>query len=218
MNIKILLADDHRIMREGLRSILEKQKDFEIVAEVDNGKSAVQLAEKHTPDVIIMDITMPDLNGIEATKRIKEIYSVVKIIGLSVHADKRFISKMYEAGANGYLRKDCASEELILAIRTVMKGQTYISPSIANIIVDEFLAPHKSQKIALTESHELSTKEKEILQLLAEGKSMKEIAYKLGISDKTVHHHRKHIMLKLKIECMADLVKYAIKEGIITIE
>lgn len=218
MSVKIILADDHKIMRDGLRSILEKQKDFEVVAEADNGKTAVQLVEKHIPDVVIMDINMPDLNGIEATKTICGNNPGVKIIGLSVHADKRFISKMYTAGAKGYLRKDCASEELISAIRTVIKGQTYVSPSIADIIVGEFTKPSKFQKIEFIDSQELSAKEMEVLQLLAEGKSVKEIAGKLGISIKTVHHHREHIMSKLKIESIADIVKYAIKEGIITIE
>ncbi len=218
MSVKIILADDHKIMREGLRSLLEQKSDLSIVAEADNGRSTVELALKHVPDVVIMDITMPDLNGIDATRQILAAKPKIKVIALSVHSDKRFVSKMFGAGASGYLRKDCAAEELIQAIRTVLQHKTYISPSIADTVIDGYVrgsAPGKDQLVA---GVALTPKEREILQLVAEGNSTKEIAAMLNVSAKTVETHRQNIMDKLNIRSIAELTKFAIREGLTDID
>jgi DNA-binding NarL/FixJ family response regulator len=212
MSVTIILADDHKIMREGLRGILAQQRDFTVVAEADNGKTTVELALRLTPDVVIMDITMPDLNGIDATRRILATDPRIKVIALSVHSDKRFVTNMFAAGAAGYLRKDCAGEELILAIRTVLQRKTYVSPSLTGVVL-----PPGDDPVA-QEGAPLTTKEREVVQLIAEGSSTKDIAQRLAISVKTVESHRKSIMLKLDIRSIAELTKFAIKEGLTDLE
>jgi len=216
MNIKILLADDHVILREGLRSLLEKQKGYEVVAEAGDGRSTVKLARKHAPDVVIMDISMPDMNGVEATRQIIAEIPGVKVIALSVHADKRYVASMLGAGAAGYLRKDCVSEELTRAIKSVVQGQVYISPKIVSVISKHFA--EVSQEMSSAISSPLSVKEREVLQLLAEGRSTKEISEHLSISMKTVEKHRQHITEKLGIHSVAELTKYAIREGMTSLE
>ncbi len=216
MGIRILLADDHAIVREGFRSLLEKESDLEVIAEAENGRKAVQLARELTPDIVIMDISMPYLNGIEAARQIVAGNPRIKVISLSVHNDKRYIKEMLRAGISGYLLKKGAFQELILAIQTVLRNQVYLSPGIADVVVDDYL--HGSSSSADSMYTLLSDREREILQLIAEGKSSKEIAHHLHLSIKTVSTHRQSILEKLHIDNLADLVKYTIREGLISLE
>lgn len=216
MSIRIILADDHNIMREGLRTLLERHEGFEIVAEAENGHTTVELAKTYKPDIVIMDISMPDLNGIEATRQIIADIEGVKVIGLSMHSDKRFIANMLEAGAMGYLRKNCGSDELIHAIQTVASGHVYLGQKIVGIMARDFI-----QHIIETDQNKstfLTVKEREILQLIAEGKPTKQIAQHLNISEKTVEKHRQNLMNKLDIHNIADLTKYAVREGLTSLE
>ncbi|MCD6309321.1 MAG: response regulator transcription factor [Candidatus Eremiobacteraeota bacterium] len=212
MNIKIMLADDHKIMRDGLKSLLEEQPDMEVIAEAEDGRSAVRLAEKLRPDVIIMDITMPGLNGVEATRKITSKIPGIKIVALSVHSDKRFVIEMFKAGASAYLPKDSAFSELITALRAVTDSQSYLSPRVTDIVIKNFVAElHKNEKSVFSV---LTSREREVLQLLAEGKTTKQMASILGINEKTVEAHRRQIMNKLDIHSIAELTKYAIREGL----
>jgi two-component system response regulator NreC len=216
MSIRILLADDHKITREGLRSLLDNQQDMEVVAEAEDGRTAVSLVREVVPSVVIMDVSMPDLNGVEATRQIIAQFPDVKIIGLSMHSDTLFVTEMLKSGASGYLLKDCAFDELALAIRTVVTGKTYLSPSISGVVVDDYL--HRLSKADFSDSEVLTDREREVLQLLAEGKSTKQIALKLHISVKTVETHRRQIMNKLDIHTVAELTKYAIRKGLTSLE
>lgn len=212
MTVRILIADDHKILREGLKSLLEKQPDFAVVAEAQDGLSAISAAKKHKPDIAILDIGMPDLNGIEVTRRIRSEMAETRVIALSMHADRRFVMGILEAGANGYLLKDSAFAELITAVTAVAKGKMYLSPSIAETVVKNSL--EKLDRKDEGSSVLLSGREREVLQMIAEGKSTKEIALKLFVSTKTVETHRKQIMDKLNIRTVAGLTKYAIREGL----
>jgi len=216
MSIRILLADDHKITRQGLRSLLEKQDDMEVVAEAEEGRTAVRLAREFSPHIVIMDVSMPDLNGVEATRQIVERTPDVKVIALSMHSDSLFVTEMLKSGASGYLLKDCAFEELTLAIRAVVDGKTYLSPSISGVVVDDYL--HRLSKTAYAGPDVLTNREREVLQLLAEGNSTKKIALKLHISVKTVETHRRQIMEKLDIDSVAELTKYAIRKGFTSLE
>jgi DNA-binding NarL/FixJ family response regulator len=216
MSIKILLADDHHIIRQGIRALLEAQKDFEIVAEADDGRTAVKLVRQHNPDVIIMDVSMPDLNGIDATRQILRETDKAKVIALSMYSDKRFIKGMLEAGASGYLLKNCVAAELISAIRSVMKGQKYLSPQILGEVVEGYLE-HLSGNKAESDSP-LSSREREIVQLVAEGKDSRQIAECLHISPKTVESHKRRIMEKLEIHSVAMLTKFAIRQGLTSVD
>jgi two-component system response regulator NreC len=215
-SIKILLADDHKITREGLRSLLEKQQDMEVVAEAKDGRTAVSLAEELLPDVVIMDVSMPDLNGVQATRQIVGRLPNVKIVGLSMHSDSLFVTEMLKSGASGYLLKDCAFEELTQAIHAVVAGNTYLSPSISGVVINDYL--HRLAKVDLTASDVLTDREIEVLQLIAEGNSTKQTALKLHISVKTVETHRRQIMNKLDIYTIAELTKYAIRKGLTSLE
>ena len=212
MTVKILIADDHKILREGLRSLLEKQPGFTVVAEAQDGLEAVDGVKKYKPDIAIFDIGMPGLNGIEATRKVRSEIAETRVIALSMHADRRFVMGVLEAGANGYLLKDSAFAELITAVTTVAKGRMYLSPSIAETVVRSSL--EKSESKGRTAIAVLSAREREVLQMVAEGKSTKEIAFKLFVSTKTVETHRKQIMDKLNIRTVAGLTKYAIREGL----
>ncbi|NLH50627.1 MAG: response regulator transcription factor [Myxococcales bacterium] len=215
MSVRIVLADDHKIVRDGLRAILAQETGFEIVAEAGDGQNALALVEKHRPDIVVMDISMPGLNGIEAARKMAGLTPPIRVLALSMHTDRHFISEMLRAGASGYLLKDCAGEELGLAIRTIVGGKTYLSPSVSRVIVDEFVnrgAPANSARAILT------TRELEVLQRLAEGKSIKEIAFELNVSVKTVETHRAKISEKLGISSIAELTKYALREGITSLE
>jgi DNA-binding NarL/FixJ family response regulator len=211
MKKRILLVDDHQIMREGLRALLQEQPGMTVVGEAENGRKAVQLARELSPDLVIMDVTMPDMNGVEATSQIRTALPAVKVIALSIHSDRRFVIQMFRAGATGYLLKDCAFEELARAIQRVTEGQAYLSPGIAGVVVEELLrtAAHEGSGIP-----SLSSREREVLQLTAEGRSMKEIASALNVSVKTVETHRRQLMIKLGVNSVAELTKYAIREGL----
>lgn len=216
MNTKILLVDDHQILREGLRSMLSKQPDFEVIGEADNGRLAIEKAKKLNPSIIVMDVSLPDLNGIEATKEILTLLPSVKIIALSMHSEKRFVINMLRAGASGYLLKDCAFEELINAIRFVQIDNLYISPTLCSGLIKDYLK--QISHLPDDEIDVLSVKEREILKLIAAGKSIKEIAYDLNISAKTAETHRLHITEKLGIYTTAELTQYAIMKGMIVLE
>lgn len=216
MCINILIADDHKIVRDGLRALLEKEPGMKVVAEGENGRMAVKLALELSPQVVIMDIGMPDLNGIEATRRIISENPAVKLIALSMHSDKRFVAEMFKAGASAYLLKDCAFEELSHAVRVVTRGQVYLSPEIAGPVMQDYI-----QKLAHSEhsvSSILTAREREVLQLLAEGNSTRQMASTLNLSVKTVETHRQQIMNKLRINNVAELIKYAIREGLTSLE
>ncbi|HEY7555494.1 MAG TPA: response regulator transcription factor [Candidatus Binatia bacterium] len=206
----ILIADDHRLLREGLRALLERE-GFQVVAEADNGRSAVRLAKQLQPDIVITDIAMPDLNGVEATRQICAEAPRSKVLALSMHTESRFVLGILEAGASGYLLKDVAFEELSVAIKAVLKDQIYLSPAIAGAVVNQSVGALRSK---IRPRPELSKRELEVLQLIAEGKSTKEIAATLHVSVKTVETHRKQIMDKLGVYSVAELTKYAIREGV----
>ena len=216
MSIRILLADDHRIMREGLRALLEKEAGIEILAEAENGRTAVELSRELNPDVVIIDIGMPDLNGIDATRQIVAESPSVKVIALSMHADRKFVREMLSAGASGYLLKDAAFEELSMALATVINNQTYLSPSVADTVVRDYLGTIDTK--ASGGSPALTKREREVLQLIAEGRSTKDIASHLYVSIKTIETHRKQIMDKIGVNSVAELTKYAIREGLTSLE
>ncbi len=214
MAIKIILADDHKIVRQGLRTMLESEADIEVIGEADDGRMAVRLARELSPQVIIMDVGMPDLNGIEATRQVLAESPGVKVIGLSMHCDRRFVMNMLKAGASGYLLKDSAFEELATAIRMVLGGKVYLSTEIANIVVKDYLQGGGDESVFSV----LTPREREVLQLMAEGKSSRQIADHLIISIKTVETHRMQIMHKLQIFSVAELTKYAIREGLSSLD
>lgn len=216
MSIRIVLADDHQIVRDGLRSLLESQPDMEVVAEADNGRTTVQLARELRPDVVVMDVGMPELNGIEATRQITGALPGVKVIALSMHSDRRYVEGMLAAGASGYVLKDSAFEELAGAIATVVAGRTYLCPTAADIVVNSFVR-RRTGRVA-SERRALTPREREVLQLLAEGKATKQIASLLGVSVKTIETHRSRIMHKLDIRSVAELTKYAIREGLTSLD
>jgi two-component system response regulator NreC len=215
MGLRILLVDDHQIVRQGLRTLLEKEPDMEVVAEAEDGRAAVRLTREVLPQVVIMDVAMPDLNGIEATRQIVHEFPDIKVIALSMHSDRRFVANMLRAGASGYLLKDSAFEELAQAIRTVAANRTYLSPEVSDIVVKDFL---KGPQEAPSAYSLLSPREREVLQLMAEGKTTKEIADRLHVSVKTVETHRQQIMTKLEIRSVAELTKYAIREGLASLD
>jgi DNA-binding NarL/FixJ family response regulator len=216
MSVKILLADDHKITRQGLRSLLEKESDMEVVAEAEEGRTAVRLVRELLPDVVVMDVSMPDLNGMEATHQIVAEHPNVKVIALSIHSDNLFVSEMLKSGASGYLLKDCAFEELARAIHVVVDGKTYLSPAVSGVVVDDYL--HRLARTESPSSEVLTDREREVLQLIAEGESTKQVALKLHISVKTVETHRRQIMSKLDIHTIAELTKYAIRKGLTSLE
>ena len=212
MSIRILLADDHKIIRDGLQSLIDRESDMQVVGMADNGRETVRLARELTPDVIVMDISMPDLNGIEATRQIKADRPDAKVVALSIHTDKRFVVRMLQAGASAYLMKDCAFDELVQAIHTVLAGKTYLSPEITTVVVQDIVQQTSDPDTSAIDV--LSDREREVLQLLAEGKTTKQIASDLYVSVKTIESHRLNIMKKLGIHSLADLIKLAIREGL----
>jgi DNA-binding NarL/FixJ family response regulator len=212
MCVRVVLADDHKIMREGLCSLLRSDPRVEIVGVAEDGRSAIQLVREQKPDVVVMDVAMPDLNGIDAARRIKADMPEVRILALSMHSDKRYISSMLQAGASGYLLKDCAFKELVQAIHTVARRQVYLSPSIASLVTDDYvrqLMVKDGSPASL-----LSPKEREVLQLMAEGHSTKQIATTMNLSVKTIETHRQQVMEKLGLHSIAELTKFAIREGL----
>ena len=215
MSLRILLADDHKIMREGLRSLIEKQPGMEVIAEADNGRTTVALSRKLKPDVVIIDIAMPDLNGIEATRQIIADTPDVKVTALSMLSDTKFVREMLSAGASGYLLKDSAFEELGKALRTIVNNQTYLSPKIASLVVKDYLSNIAKDSSTFPV---LTNREREVLQLFAEGKTTKQIASCFYVNVKTIETHRKKIMDKLGFKSIAELTKYAIREGLTSLD
>ncbi len=212
MSIKIMVVDEHKILREGLSTLITKQPNMEIIGEARDGREALELLGKLSPDLILMDVTMPNLNGIEATRKIKSKNPEIEIIALSLHSDRRYVLGMIDAGASGYLLKECAFEELVRAINTVMSKKKYLSPGISDILIEEYVKKTTQEKPTIYSK--LTPREREILQLIAEGKNTKEIARYLFISVKTVETHRRHIKKKLKVQSVAELTKIAIREGL----
>lgn len=212
MKIRIVLADDHSIIRAGIRNLLDQEADLEVVGEASDGRGVIRLNQELEPDVLIMDITMPNLNGIDATRQIIRKNPATKIIALSMHSDHHFVAEMLQAGATAYLLKDCVYDELVQAIHLVCQGKTYLSPEIASLLVKDYRS-QVTQTLA-PKSATLSPREREVLQLLAEGNATKTIAEKLYLSVKTIEAHRAQIMRKLDIHNVADLTKYAIREGL----
>ena len=215
MSIKVLLADDHKIMRNGLRSLLEKQPGMEVVGEASNGRATIRLVRELSPDVVLMDVSMHDLNGIEATQQITAEAPRVKVIALSMHSDRRFVAGMLSGGAAGYLLKDCDFKEVVHAIRVVAKNGTYLSPGITGIVVKDYARTMSKTESSLSS---LTAREREVLQLMAEGKTTKEIASLLFVSVKTIETHRLHIMEKLDTHSVAELTKFAVREGLTSLE
>ena len=216
MKIRILIADDHEILRDGLRALIEKEQNLKCIGEAENGRKAVKLARELKPDIIIMDVAMPALGGIEATRQITNKIPGVKLIALSMHSDKRFVTGMLKAGASGYLLKDSAFEEVVNAICTVVSNHIYISPGIIDIVVEDYI--HHLSKDNQEEDCVLTAREREVLQLIAEGKDMSYVSSHLYISIKTVEKHRQNIMEKLDIHNVAELTKYAIRKGLASLE
>jgi len=214
--IRVMLTEDHAILREGLRSLLEKQPGIEIVCEAKDGRMAVERARELFPDLVIMDINMPHLNGIEATRQITNEFPQIKVIALSGHSNRRFIVDMLEAGAKGYVLKECLFDELLYAIRAVTAGENYLSSKITGIVVEDCLK--YLETVAGSQLSILTSREREVLQLVAEGKSTKQIALGLHVSTKTIEANRHKIMGKLNVHTIADLVKIAIIENLVTLE
>ena len=215
MPVRIIIADDHRLFREGLVNLLSDSKDIEIIAEAEDGNDAIIKARELNPDVIVMDIGMPVLNGVDATSRLLKELPSIKVIALSMHSEKQFIKGMLEAGASGYLFKNCAYDELIEAIHTVNAGKKYLSDKITEIMIQDYLG--KEESIPVSDS-ELTERVSEILKLIAEGASISEISELLFVSVKTIGTHKQHLLEKLNLKTSTDLVKYAIKKGIISLD
>jgi DNA-binding NarL/FixJ family response regulator len=212
MGIKIVLADDHGIVRGGLRALLEKQQDMEVVAEVEDGRTAVLQVLELSPDVVIMDVSMNNLNGIEATRQILKRSSHIKVLALSMHSDKRFVAGMFSAGASGYLMKDSTFKELVNAIRVVISNQVYLSPRITGIVTKDYI--HRTSNTNNAVSPILTDRDCEIIQLLVEGKTIKDIAMHFNVSVRIIETCRRNIMEKLNIRNLVELTKYAIRKGL----
>ena len=217
MSYRIVIADDHQIVRQGLRTLLEKEADMQVVGEAEDGRQALSMVREFIPHVVIMDVKMSNMNGIEATRQIHSELPQVKVIALSMYSDGSYVTNMLRAGASGYLLKDGAFEELAQAIRLVTSNRSYLSPGVANVVVKDYLSNLPVSPTASAFSI-LSTREREVLQLLSEGKRSYQIAKHLHISIKTVDAHRQTIMQKLNLRSVAELTKYAIREGLTPLE
>jgi DNA-binding NarL/FixJ family response regulator len=216
MSVRVLLVDDHKMMRDGLRALLAGVPDIEIVGEASDGREALALVRALFPDVVVMDVGMPELNGVEATRRIRAANERVQVIALSTHADKRYVHHMLEAGACGYVLKIAAHGELLRAVRAASLGRTYLSPEIAGLVVERSTSPHAGGQASAYST--LGAREREVLQLVAEGKTSAEAAEEMHISIKTVETHRRNIAQKLGLHGTADLTKYAIREGLTSLD
>jgi two-component system response regulator NreC len=213
--IRILLADDHNVMRRGLRLLLESQPDFKVVAEAADGRQAIAQAEAQKPDVVVLDVAMPNLSGIEAAQRILSDAPSIALIVLSMHSDEGYVLRALKAGAKGYLLKDSAEGDLIEAIRSVTQGKTFFSPEISRMLVEDYVREIRSRGIE--DSYELLTsREREILQLIAEGRSNKEVATGLNLSLYTVETHRRNLQDKLNLHSLAELILYAVRKRVIS--
>lgn len=212
MKLRILLADDHTLLREGLKTLLERESDLQVVADVANGRLAVRKAEELQPDLVVLDVDMPELNGIEAARQLSAAHPRMRIVCLSMHGGSKFVDAMLGAGALGYVLKNEAAKTLVTAIRKVAGGEVYLSPEINTGLVRRYVRKQPADRGSAFTA--LSDREREVLQLIAEGASSKEISTKLAVSEKTVSTHREHIMAKLDLHNVADLTRYAIREGI----
>ena len=214
MSIRVLLVDDHEITRQGVRSQFEEESGIEIVAEAGDGRTAVALVSKHRPDIVVMDIGLPDLNGIEATRQIRDEEPSVKVVALSSRSDQRSVTDMLRAGAAGYVLKKAAACEVMEAVREIQAGRKYVSPKL----IDPLIADYAQRLADGTELSRLTTREREVLQLIAEGKTSAQIADQLSVSERTVGNHRQNLMEKLGLNGVAELTKYAIREGITSLD
>ena len=213
--IRILLADDHTVVRKGLRLLLESHPGFKVIAEAANGREAVSLAETHTPDVVVLDVAMPLLNGIEAARQVSAKMPQIAIVFLSMHSDESYVLKALKSGAKAYLLKDSAEDDLINAIKAVTEGKAFFSPAISKMLVEDYMRQMREREVE--DSYELlTTREREILQLFAEGKSVKEVAALLDLSLYTVETHRSNIFQKLDLHSVAELILYAVRKGVIS--
>ena len=210
MSIRIVLADDHAIVRHSLSRILQNEPGIDIIGQAQDGHSTVELVKELSPEIVMMDISMPDLNGVEATRLIVKESPTVKVIGLSMHSSDKYVREMFKAGASGYLLKNCPFEELVEAVKAVAQGKIYVSPSVGDIVVNDYIS--KPDEVSVFSV--LSQREREVLQLITEGKTTRQAAKHLHISPKTVEIHRLRIMNKLNIDNIAQLTKYAIQEGL----
>ncbi len=219
MSIRVLIAEDHSIVRQSLSSLLNKESNIEVVGEAEDGRKALELVRQLVPDVVIMDISMPNLNGIDATHQITQQFPKIKIVALSMHSNRQFISEMLRAGASGYILKECSFDALVEAIESVAAGGTYLSPKVAGVLVSDYIR-HLSQTTESTEGglETLNEREREVLQLIGEGKTTKQIALELHVSTKAIEANRHKIMEKLGAHSIAELVKIAILGGLTSLE
>jgi len=211
VSIRMILADDHNVFRNCLSRSFEQEDDIDIIGQADNGLSAIDLVRELSPDIVVMDIGMPDMNGVEATRQIIREWPSVKVIGLSMHSSDKYVREMFRAGASGYLLKNCTFDELIEAVRTVAQGKIYVSPSVGETVIKNYIGQSDCEPSVFSI---LSERERQVLQLVAEGKTTRQIAQQLHISPKTVEAHRLHVMNKLDIDNIAQLTKYAIQAGL----
>jgi len=213
--IRILLADDHAVMRSGLRALLQQQEDFQVVGEASDGREAVSMSESTKPDVVVMDLTMPNLNGTEASRQITTKQPETAVVVLTMHSDEAYVLRALKAGARGYLLKESAEAELISAIRAVQQGKAFFSPAVSKVLVQDYVRQLQDKDIE--DSYELLTpRERELLQLIAEGKSNKDVANILNLSVYTVETHRGNIMEKLGLHTVPELILYAVRKGVIS--
>lgn len=213
--IRVLLADDHTIVRQGLRALLDSQEDIEVVGEAEDGRQAFEKTKELIPDIVIIDITMPNLNGIEATRQIKKLNPEIKVLVLTVHDNEEYIHQILQAGASGYLLKESAVTDLVSAINAVKKGGIFLSPAISKVVVKDYIRHAEEGTGDFDSLNILTNREREVLQLIAEGHTNREVAHLLKLSVKTVDVHRSHIMEKLNIHDVTGLVKYSIRKGLI---
>jgi len=216
MTIRIVLADDHKITRDGLRALLEQQPNMKVVGEAENGRDAIRLALNLQPDVVVMDISMPEMNGIEATRQIRADLPGTKVIALSMYADRRYVTGMLKAGVSGYLLKNCAFDELVTAIAAIVENESYLSPRIADTVMKDYTHILRQDDASIDEI--LTNREREVLQLIAEGMSTRQIAERIHLSVKTVETHRQQIMRKLNAKSVAELTKIALREGLTSLD
>jgi len=216
MSVKVLLVDDHGIVRQGLRSLLEKEAEVEVVGEAEDGREALRLVGELSPNVVIMDITMPNLNGVDATRQIVRKYPEVRVVALSMHSNRMFVTSMLKAGALGYVLKECLSDELVEAVRTVASGGWYLSPRITGVVIDDYV--QRLSDVPASPIEALTGRERQVLQMIGEGKNTKQIAMELHVSTKAIEANRRRMMEKLEVHSIPDLVIKGIQGGLISIE